>query len=155
MIISGTFISDIKCTSERAIRAKRTNKSIEECPIRYGCILFAINNLNLGGQLFSIDRNTDQAFEERLILEISYKLDNYGLIIPEHKHVVALHHNPYCELKLDRKPYTKRNREFRVTNGIKSYFIKAWANNVIDLKPNTANAKEELISPRMAVRKLT
>lgn len=153
--LCGTFLSNVQCTTEREVRAKRCNVPLEQCHVKYGCILFAVNNIEIGSQRYSIDRNTDRAFEERLVLELGYQLQPNGNYIQSHKHITALQHQPYCELTLNRAPYLKENHVFRVKGNIKTYFIKIWANNVIDLVPSASTARKKLLTPKVAVRKLT
>lgn len=153
--VSGTFLSDVQCINERKIRAKREGMSISECPIKYGCILFAINAIYINNQHYFINRNTNKGLEERLVLEIGYQLQPNGKYIKEHQHMVTLHHQPYCILTLNRAPYIKTNHQYNVREGIGTYFVKLWANNVIDLVPAMTKERKKCLTPKIAARKLT
>lgn len=165
-IAQGIVLSHVACHNERRRASERLNKPIEEIPLMFGSVRMAINKIQLDGQVFDIDKSSTVSSikEQRLILEISYKFDYKnvapgelaGPIIEEHSVVEDMKVNHRYSLhmtdsRVNNKHYMKLINP-SAGNAIKSYFLKAWADDINFLDEPSLTSSQLTVSPQEIVK---
>jgi len=163
-------LSRVACQNERRKAAQRFNKPLEEIPLKFGSVRMAVNKIQLTDNnedttTYRIDKSIkdENIREQRLILEISYKYDYKqansnninGPIIKDHDVVdelkVGKHYSLYMKHScVKEKHYMKLINPSQI-NTIKSYFLKAWANDITFLSPPELPDATQYISPQDVV----
>lgn len=160
-IAQGKVLSKVDCHIERQKQAERTNTHIDEVPLKYGSVRLGVNLIQFEGVTYTINRNSidKDIKEERLILEISYKFDREGNIVPEHEIINEFNIGDNLELNMDSAFISKQHYLKLINVGIgttiKSYFIKSWANRIDFLNVAEMEGKNNFITPKTIVQKIS
>ena len=162
-IIQGVIVSKVACNHERIIRAKRENKELEDVPLRYGSLRMVVNLIQLDGISYLINRKPQEKGikEERLILEISYRFDykkelQLARIIDEHSIIYNMNQDDYLEIELSHGFIVKNHYMTIINPGtkkpIKTYFLKAWANDIVNVSDPVIKPQGKKIRPVSVIR---
>lgn len=169
-IAQGIVLSHVACHNERRRAAERLNKPVEEIPLKFGSVRMAVNRIQLTDgdttQVYDIDKSSDDPAikEQRLILEISYKFDYQnvqegsitGPVIEEHDIVNELQINHRYSLHMTDSRVNERHYMKLINpsagNAIKSYFLKAWADDINFLDEPSLLQTGLSISPKNVVQ---
>jgi len=170
-IAQGIILSHVACHNERRKAADRLGKPLEEIPLKFGSVRMAVNRFQVVSDdntttTYEIDKNSseDNIKEQRLILEISYKFnykeatvgDVTGGVIDDHEIVNELKTNHQYSLhmadcRVNERHYMKLINPSR-DGAIKSYFLKAWADDIEFLAPPELNFTSNSMTPRDVIK---
>lgn len=136
--VKGIVLSKIDCLLERQMQAARLKKETKEVPLKYGSMRVGVNLIQFeeDNNIYQINKESlDFVKEERIILEISYKYNEYGQIVDEHDVVRHMHNKMPILLNVEHSYVSPKHYVKFINMGtsqtIKSYFIKCWADKVV------------------------
>lgn len=162
-IVQGVVVSKVACNNERVIRAEREGKRLEDVPLRYGSLRMAVNLIQLDGIPYLINRKAQEKGikEERLILEISYRFDyekelQTGVIIDEHSIIYNINQGDYLEIEMSHG-FVVKNHYMSIINPsstkpVKTYFLKAWADDIVRMSNPVVKPRGKKIRPVSVIR---
>ena len=159
-IAQGTILSKVNCHNERRVHARRLNKSLEEVPLMFGSLRMGVNVICFDNDSYRIDKTSkaQNISEERLVLEISFKLNPDGTVCDEYDIVNNLVKGGTYELTME-DAFISKHHYLKFISGkanrtIKSYFIKSWADRINLLSTPSLRPGNLTIEPREVVKKV-
>ena len=162
-VAQGVVVTKVACNNERRLAAERLGKSIEEVPLKYGSLRLAVNLIKLDGIPYVISKEPQDNYvkEERLILEISYKFDyentqDTGRIIDKHSIVYNINEGDCLDITMNNAFLVEKHYMKIINPGtdraIKTYFIKAWADDIESVTHPQLRSSVKRIRPVSVIR---
>lgn len=161
--VQGVIVSKVDCNNERRISAQRLGVPVENVPLKYGSLRMGVNLIEVEGYTYIISKapREEGVKEERLILEISYRYDyknNSLRVTPEHSLVNTLQKGDSVSLVMSHAFLSKDHCVKLVGAGtsraIKSYFMKAWADDIVSVDGPTLAGGRNRITPYEVLKSL-
>ena len=161
--VQGVIVSKVDCNNERRVSADRLGIPMERVPLKYGSLRMGVNLIEVEGYTYIISKKPrDEGIkEERLILEISYRYDyknNSLRVTPEHSCVNTLKKGDSVSIEMNHA-FVSKNHCVKLINGgtnraIKSYFMKAWADDIGSIDRATLVGGRNRITPYEVLKSL-
>ena len=156
----GIVLSKVKCNNERKVYAQKVGKKIEEIPIRFGSLRLGVNNIIIDNKLHVIDKMSEREnlSEERLLLEISYRYKGNESLIEEHEVIDEIEVGNNYSITINSTFISKNHysKILPIKNGniIKSYFIKAWADEIYFIDEVSKKMPTNKITPLEIIKRV-